>query len=131
MEDDLKRREQMRQAARTSERAGSISAEDRTELARHLSGGRGGTVPDAGFRRSGRPIDPRFRRSAEAEEAKRAAAAARVEAQLQSVERRLARMEGSSERGRYQVGEAGSPTGRYARLLSRADRLERRLRSLR
>jgi hypothetical protein len=108
-----------RQHVRTSERVERMSDEARAEIARTIAAGRGLVA------------DPRFGRLAEAEEAALAEERARVKADLHRTERRLIRLARSGGGGRYQMGAGSGPKGRYARLLSRADRLERRLRSLR
>lgn len=105
----------------TTKRAGEFTNEQRADIARKLADRRAVSQPV--FQRPG---------LADAEEAERAQEAARVAAELSRVERRLNRLErASSGGGRYQMGEAAAPTGRYARLLSRADRLERKLNRLR
>ena len=52
-------------------------------------------------------------------------------ADLHRTERRLYQLDRFTSRPRYAMTSAGGPTGRYARLLSRANRLERKLRALR
>ena len=105
--------------ARTSERVDRMSDEARAEIARNFAAKRAIVA------------EPRFGRGAEAAEAELAAEVARVRADLQRTERRLDRLERASSGGRYQLSTGGMPSGRYARLLTRAERLERRLRALR
>lgn len=97
--------------------------ETRAEIARDLAGRRD-TVPDPLYRRRAAAIG-------DAAEAARAEEAARLTAELRRTERRLDRLERSFSPSRYQLRSAGPPTGRYARLLSRAQRLERQLSTLR
>lgn len=105
--------------ARTSERVEGMSDEARAEIARNIAGRRAVVV------------EPRFGRGAEAAEAELAAEAARIRADLSRTERRLDRLERAATGSRYQMGTGSGPAGRYARLLTRAERLERRLRALR
>ena len=108
--------------ARTSKRVAGMSEKERAEIARKLAGRRDAVG------------DPRQRRHAaetEACEAARAEASVRVATELQRTERRLDRIERYATKSRYQKGGSGPPSGRYARLLRRADRLERQLNSLR
>jgi hypothetical protein len=101
-----------------SDAVDNMSAEARVELARDIAG-----------REVFRP-NP-VRRPSEGPDPATEALAVRVAAELHQTERRLDRIERSLSRGRYQTGSGGAPSGRYARLLRRADRLERQLRSLR
>jgi hypothetical protein len=117
----------------TSNRIDGLSTEERAALHREFAGKR---TPDSGSgsarRRltpAGFPMDPLAKPSREEEEL--AAEAARVAADLHRTQRQLDRIERSSTRSRYVMSTGGAPHGRYARLLSRADRLERRLRKLR
>lgn len=115
---------------RTTDRVAEMSDEARAELARELAG-RGKTVADAPFRRVAVVPDTPLRRSPEITDPAAAAAILRLEAELHRTERRLERVERSFTRSRYQTGSDAPPSGRYARLLSRAERLERQLRALR
>jgi hypothetical protein len=101
---------------RTSDRVAGMSDEERAELARDLAR-RTASVPDTPARRAPDAPDP-------------AAAAVRLTAELHRTERRLDRLDRSISHSRYQIG-SGSASGRYARLVSRARRLERQLRSFR
>ena len=117
--------------ARTSERVAQMSDEERAELARELARRKQG-VADVGFRRAGAQDSPApYGPAAPALDDDKAAAAARIVAELRSTERRLDRLERSATPTRYQGGPASPPTGHYDRLLSRAARLERKLRDLR
>jgi hypothetical protein len=109
-------------AARTTKRVGGMSETERADVARKLAGRRD-VVSDPPYKRSGA--------KAAAAEAARAEEAARVEAELHRTERRLWRLERTSTKSRYQMSTGGPPSGRYARLISRADRLERKLNRLR
>jgi hypothetical protein len=120
-----------RVTADTSDRVDGMTDESRVDLARKLAGRRD-TVPDAGLR--GRPATlphHAVTKRAAVEEAESAAQVVRLQADLHRTERRLHQIERKLTSSRYQMAEAGRPTGRYARLIRRADRLERRLRSLR
>jgi hypothetical protein len=103
--------------ARTSGRIDRMTEDEREELARALAG------------RSGVVAKPK--RGAPAGEEEIALEAARLTAELRRTERRLDRFSRTFSSGRYQTGGASAPNGRHARLLSRADRLARELRSLR
>lgn len=126
-EDDLTRPPQdVRVSARTGARVAGMSEEERAEIARKLAG-RGKRVDEAAPRQAARALagpPPAVNEDA-------SAAVLRLTAELNRTERRLDRMERAATGGRYQIGGDGAPSGRYARLLSRADRLERQLRSLR
>ena len=113
---------------RTTARIDGMSDEERAELHRDLSG-RKPTVPDEGLRRVATP-NYGVLRTAE-EEAEVAAKVARLQADLHRTNRRLHQIERSTTSSRYQLGEGPPPSGRHARLLSRAKRLERQLRALR
>jgi hypothetical protein len=112
----------------TIDRVDGLSDESRAELARNFAS-TGGPLASGG---ATSPIAIPFpgRGGQTAEEAEREEAIARVSADLHRTNRRLHRIERTSSGGRYQVGGASAPSGRYARLLSRADRLERELRAL-
>ena len=117
-----------RVAAGTSERVAGMSDEARVEVHRKINERKQGPTVTP-FRKAvtphygtGRPAD---------EDPEAAAAAVRIAAELRSTERRLDRMERGMTRGRYQMPSDSPPHGRYARLLRRADRLERQLRRLR
>src|SRR5829696_1008354 len=99
-------------AARTTKRVGQMSEAERGDVARKLAGRRD-IVADPVYRHPGPQAD--------ADEAARAEAAARVEAELHRTERRLWRLERTSTKSRYQMSSGGPPSGRYARLISRAD----------
>ena len=113
---------------RTTARIDGMSDQERAELHRDLSG-RGAIVPDAGLRRVATP-NYGVLRTAE-EEAEVAAKVARLQADLHRTNRRLHQIERSMTSSRYPLGEGPPPSGRHARLLSRAKRLERQLRALR
>lgn len=120
--------ETTRVSARTSERVAKMSDDKRAELARDLAG-RTNTVSDARIRRAASiPHEPGRQGT---ENADAAAAAVRLAADLRGTERRLDRLERSFTPSRYQTTRGGAPTGRYARLLRRADQIERQLRALR
>ena len=105
-----------------------MSEEARAELARNLAGRRD-VLPDESGRRS---VTSYTATHGIADDPEAAAEAVRIAADLQRTERRMYRLERSMSRSRYQMGDgSGSPTGRYARLQRRADRLERKLRRLR
>lgn len=111
-----------RVSAHTSKRVARMSEKEREEVARKLAE-RKATVPD--------PRPHRAAAGTDASEASRAEEAARITAELSRTDRRLDRMERAMTRGRYQKPGGGGPaTGRYGRLLTRAERLERQLRSL-
>jgi len=115
----------------TSDRVANMSDAEREELARDFVERKSG-VPDAPFRRAVTVTDAVVRRAAVTDEAEVAEAVARLTAELHRTERQLHRIERSAPGGsRYQVGSASPPSGRHARLLSRADRIERELRKLR
>lgn len=115
-------------SAHTSDRVAEMSDQERVTLARDIAGRRdlGGTPPRK--RRLTLPYTPA--RGA-AEDAEAAAQAMRLQSELSRTERRLHQIERRLTSSRYQMGEGGRPSGRYARLARRADRLERQLRSLR
>jgi hypothetical protein len=113
----------------TSDRIAELSDDVRAGIARDLAG-RKATVPDHGPRRRLVPDMPLPTRGTEAEDAEFEERAARLTAELHRTERRLDQIERSATHGRYQSGGASSASGRYARLLSRADRLDRQLRAL-
>ena len=117
-----------RVSARTSERVDAMSDQARAELARNIAE-RKGAVHDGSSRRVLTPPSKGGRSAAEEEEV--AAAVLRLTTELHRTERRLYRLERTFAHGRYQTGSASPPTGRHARLLSRASQLERELRSLR
>jgi hypothetical protein len=120
-------------ARRTIDRVDGLSDETRAELARSFADKQLGPDLGGGKERGGRsPITLPFPgRGQTPEEAELEEAIARVSADLHRTNRRLHRIERANTGGRYQVGSASAPSGRYARLLGRADRLERELRSLR
>lgn len=119
----------------TIDHVDGLSEEARAELARNFAGPRT-PGPDLGGgkarARRGPIAIPYSGRGGvlSEEEAEREEAIARVSADLSRTNRRLDRIERASSGSRYQLGPASAPSGRYARLLSRADRLERQLRSL-
>jgi hypothetical protein len=117
-------------SARTSDRVARMSDEARAELARNIAERRaaGGDVPERKATVS--PLKP-ARRGATVPEPEADAAAVRIAADLQRTERRIQQIERSFSSSRYQMAEGGPPSGRYARLLRRANRLERQLRTLR
>ena len=121
-----------RVSERTSRRVAEMSDAERAELARELAR-RKAALPGPPARRAAEA--PAVRRRAEAaDDAKtraKAKAVARLTAELRTTERHLDRLERSITPSRYQGGSAAPQTARYARLLSRADRLERQLRALR
>jgi hypothetical protein len=99
-----------------------MSETEREDVARKLAGRRDvASIP--AIRHSSQALDP-------AGEAARAEEAARITAELRRTERRLDRLDRFSTKSRYQMGEGGSPGGRYARLERHAERLERKLRQL-
>jgi hypothetical protein len=116
MDDNVKRPGQVGRL--TSDRVTELSEETRAEIARSLAG-RPAPVPGAPARPGPHLADEET-----------AALAIRLAADLHRTERRLHQIQRASGGSRYQVGSASAPTGRYARLLSRADRLERQLRAL-
>jgi hypothetical protein len=115
-----------RVSARTSKRVAEMTDAERAALARELARRRG-PVPEAPVRRAVKPPD--VGRTATAPDAGRSEAAARVTVELRKTERQLDRLERSFSPSRY--GGSDPSSARYARLLSRADRLERQLRALR
>ena len=115
----------------TNERVDQMSEEARAELARNLAGRHGETVPDAGLRRRPALTPPYAITHGSLEEAEIAEQVVRLQADLHRTGRRLYNIERSLTKSRYQMGDGGRPTGRYARLLRRQSRLERQLRSLR
>jgi hypothetical protein len=116
-------------SARTSDRVAEMSDELRADIARDLAGRRD-TVPDQPVRR--RLTTPyEAGRRADTADAEVEAPAARIAADLHRTERRLYQLERGSTSSRYQMHEGGPPSGRYARLLRRAEQLERQLRALR
>ena len=115
--------------AQTSDRVAEMSDQERVTLAQDIAGrrdiGGGGTVRK-------RPVTlPYSPARGAAEDAEVAAQAIRLQSELSRTERRLHQIERRLTSSRYQMGEGGRPSGRYARLARRADRLERQLRSLR
>jgi hypothetical protein len=117
----------------TIDRVDGLTEEARTELARSFAGRVLG--PDLGGGKARDHRDPIAipypgRGGQTVEEIEREEAIARVTADLHRTHRRLDRIERTNTGGRYQVGGASAPSGRYARLLSRAHRLERELRAL-
>jgi hypothetical protein len=118
----------------TDDRISSMSEEMRALIAREFAGGgadAGTGSPEAPGSRGaagtpGRPVRP----GTAADEQEAAEAAARLAAEIHRTERRIDRIERSSSGGRYQGASTGGPSGRYARLLSRSARLERRRRAL-
>jgi hypothetical protein len=118
----------------TIDRVDGLTDEARAELARSFADKELGPDLGGGKERRGRsPLAFPFsgRTGESAEEAEREEAIARVTADLHRTNRRLDRIERTSTGSRYQMGRASAPSGRYARLLTRADRLERELRKLR
>ena len=107
-----------------------MSEEARAELARNLSGKKGETVPDAGLRSARRLTTPYAITHGSLEEAEVAEKVVRLKADLHRTERRIDQIERSATSSRYQMAEGSGPTGRHARLLRRARRIERQLRSL-
>jgi hypothetical protein len=105
-----------------------MSDAERAALARELTR-RKGLLPEA----PARPVvrTPDARPSAKPPDHGRAEAAARLTAELRTTERHLDRLERAATASRYGGGTSALGAGRYARLLSRADRLERQLRNLR
>ena len=99
-----------------------MSDEERAELARKIAGHPGYIAPDPQIREERR--DKR-----RTEDPAALAEIARLTAELHRTERRMDRIDRMNAPSRYQVG-SGAPSGRYARLESRARRLERQLRSL-
>jgi hypothetical protein len=112
-----------RLAGRTSDRVREMSDEERRELARKIAGHPGYITPDPDSR------DQR-REKKRTEDPATLAEIARLTTELRRTERRLDRLDRMNTPSRYQVGTAGPPSGRYARLESRARRLERQLRAL-
>lgn len=105
-----------------------MSEKAREELARNLAGSKSfvrEVPPRKAVRIRQTPAE------LAAQDAEAAAAVLRLTAELQKTERRLDRLDRSFTHSRYQTGGASLPTGRHARLLSRASRLERQLRALR
>ena len=129
MNDHYKRPDdQHRVSARTSKRVAEMSDAERAALARELAR-RPGALPDAAVRPAVRTPDARP--SAKTPNEAGAEAAARLTAELRKTHRQLDRLERSFAPSRYGGGTSGPDSGRYAHLLSRADRLERQLRKLR
>jgi hypothetical protein len=129
MDDEQKRTRGVdKVSALTSDRVAEMSDQDRATLARDIAGRRstgGGTVRKP-------PVTlPYTPARGAAEDAEAAAQAMRLQSELGRTERRLHQIERRLTSSRYQMREGGRPTGRYARLARRADRLERQLRSLR
>jgi hypothetical protein len=117
-------------SAGTSDRVAGMSDEERAELARKMAAEQR-AVPDASTQS---PVVLPYRPSRRAQEAldeETEVAIVRVGADLHRTERRLQQLDRKSSRSRYQMTTGSGPTGRYARLLRRADRLERQLRALR
>jgi hypothetical protein len=131
MDDQLKPpTEAERLAARTSERVGEMSDEARAELHRKIHEGKPSpTVTPLRKKAVTLPYGPVGHPADEDPEA--AAAVVRIQAELHATERRLNRLERGMTRSRYQMPSDSPPHGRYARLLRRAERLERQLRRLR
>ena len=131
MDDEQKRTRPVDQvSALTSDRVAEMSDEARVELARDIAGRRDVGAGDSGSRR--RPLTlPYSPARGAAEDAEAAAEAMRLQSELHRTERRLHQIERKLTSSRYQMGEGGRPSGRYARLVRRADRIERQLRSLR
>jgi hypothetical protein len=126
MDDDLTREDHIaRVDARTTDRVARMSEQEREELARELARRKGAaveTAPPAAGKTAPpalpqRPISPD------------PSVAARLTAELRATERRLDRLERFQAPGRY--GGGAAPSGRYDRLVSRAERIERKLRELR
>jgi hypothetical protein len=113
----------------TSDRVDTMSDEARAELARSFADKKRG-VTDEGFRKAVTTPYESAGRAHELDE-ETAAEVVRLTAELNRTNRRLDRMERGVSHGRYQTGSAAPPNGRYARLLSRVERLERELRALR
>ena len=111
---------------RTTDRVAGMTDEARAALHRKIHGAKG-TVPDEGFKR---PTTTPYTPSRPQETPDPSAEIIRLEAELHRTERRIYRLERGFSRGRFQAGSSAAPHGRYARLLSRADRLERQLRDL-
>jgi hypothetical protein len=113
--------------ARTTARVDRMTEAERKALAREL----------ARRKRAGADIVPPTTPKVEAPASPRAptapdpAEAAIIEAELRATERRIDRLERLATRSRYQGGGAEMPGGRYDRLISRANRLERKRRGLR
>ena len=118
-----------RVSARTSKRVAEMGDSERNALARELARRKAALLDP--------PIRPVVRRPdvrtppAQAPDEEREQEVARVTEELRKTQRHLDRLDRSFTPSRY--GGAGAYPGgaRYARLLSRADRLERELRSLR
>jgi hypothetical protein len=128
MDDERTRQDEPgRVHARTSKRVSEMSEAERVELARELA------------RRRGALPDPRFKKAAEPGVAPAPAvgtgpeheAVVRLTAELRATERSLDRLERSVAPARYSGGSAPELGVRYERLLSRAERIERKLRGLR
>jgi hypothetical protein len=117
-----------RVSARTSKRVAEMSDAERETLARELAR-RKGALPEAPVRRA--VAKPDVRPPAKKADDGRAEATARLTAALRNTHRHLDRLERSFSPGRYGAGTSAPSSARYARLLSRADRLERQLRALR
>jgi hypothetical protein len=117
-----------RVSARTLKRVAEMSDAEREALARELAR-RKGALPEAPVRSAA--TTPHVRPSTTTPEDERAKAAARLTAALRNTQRHLDRLERSSTPSRYGGAASAPASGRYARLLSRADRLERQLRALR
>jgi hypothetical protein len=116
--------------ARTSKRVAEMTDAERTALARELARRK------AALHEPARPVikRPDVRPPAPAEptqEEEHEQAVARVTEELRKTQRHLDRLERSYAPSRYGGSGAYPGGGRYQRLLSRADRLERELRALR
>ena len=116
-----------RLTAATSDRVAEMTEEERADLARILAGRRDG-VPDVGFRRRQKLHDAAVHPYGQP--AADEAAVVRLTAELHKTERRIDQIERGFRRSRYQMNGGGGPDRRYLRLLRRADRWERMLRSL-
>ena len=115
---------------RTTARIDGMSDEERVELARNLAERRSAGLSEPVRRIAATPDTPSHRAAATGKPAD-TDAITRLTADLRRTHRRLDQIERTSTSSRYQLGEGSAPSGRYARLLSRANRLERQLRALR
>jgi hypothetical protein len=117
-----------RVSARTRKRVAEMSDVERIALARELAR-RKGALLEAPVRRT--VATPDVRPSAKKADDEQAEATARLTAALRNTQRHLDRLERSFTPSRYGGGTSAPASARYARLLRRADRLERQLRELR
>lgn len=126
MDDELTRDDHIARAdARTTDRVARMTEKEREELARELARRRGAT-PEADPTAQEQTAPPAF---PERPVSPDPSVAARLTAELRTTERRLDRLERIETPGRY--GGSAQPSGRYDRLISRAERIERKLRNLR